>query len=185
MTPVVPQGRPKVIAVVGNRKSGKTKVVEFLISNLSKRGFKVGSVKHIHDPDFTIDTRGKDTWRHMQAGAKVTVSVAKGELAVIRKMDTARYGLDDIVNLFRDENLDLIILEGFKYLVGNNGSILKIVTVKSLSDLKTLLPHLKPPMVVAYPNVAEAKEAFKELEVIDPTWEGSRLLQLVERELST
>ena len=180
----MPQGRPKVIAVLGNRKSGKTRVVEFLISNLSGRGFKVGSVKHIHDPDFSIDTGGKDTWRHTQAGAKVTASVAKGELAVIRKMDTTRYGLDDIVNLFRGEDLDLIILEGFKHLVANNGSVLKIVTAKSLSDLEGLLPSLKPPVVVASPRVAEVKKAFK-LEVIDPATEGSRLLQLVERELST
>ena len=58
----------RVIAVVGTKGSGKTTTIEYLISRLSDEGYKVGSIKHVHHPDFSIDTDGTDTWRHTRAG---------------------------------------------------------------------------------------------------------------------
>ena len=55
--------KPVVIAVVGIKSSGKTTTIEALTKELTKRGYKIAVVKHIPEPDFTIDTVGKDTWR--------------------------------------------------------------------------------------------------------------------------
>jgi molybdopterin-guanine dinucleotide biosynthesis protein MobB len=87
-----------IIAVVGSRKSGKTTAVEALVNGLTKKGYKVATVKHIHGIDFTIDTKGKDTWRHTEAGAFITLVVAPNELVFIKKTDTTEYGLTEIVS---------------------------------------------------------------------------------------
>jgi len=177
------RSNPKVIAVIGSKKSGKTSLAEILISSLSEKGFKVGSIKHIHEPDFSIDTRGRDTWRHMEAGSRVTASVAQGEVSVIRRVDTRRYGLDDVKNLIKDEDVDLIVIEGFKNLVSSRKDVLKIVAAKSLSDLETFIPNLTQPAFVASKIKLQGKETFKNFDIIDMSKDQSKLVQLVEKKL--
>lgn len=48
------------IAIFGEKKSGKTSLIEAIIRRLTDKGFKVGYVKHIPHPNFTIDKEGKD-----------------------------------------------------------------------------------------------------------------------------
>jgi len=122
-----------VIAVVGSKSSGKTRTIELLVKHLSQRGFKIATVKHIPEKDFSIDTKGKDTWRHSEAGAKTVLSVAPKEVAVIMKMNTENLGLNQIVGLCEDA--DVVILEGFKDLVAKNPSIYKIVAVKDSGEI--------------------------------------------------
>ena len=78
---------PKLLAVVGTKNSGKTTVAECVISGLTKKGFRVGSIKHIHHPDFSMDREGTNTWRHARAGSKVVAAVSKTEIALILKDD--------------------------------------------------------------------------------------------------
>jgi len=80
--------RPPAIAVVGRKNSGKTRVIEILTIELTKRGYKVAAVKHVPKKDFTIDTEGRDTWRFANAGAKIVVAVSPMEIATIEKGDT-------------------------------------------------------------------------------------------------
>ena len=63
-----------IIAVVGGRKSGKTTAVEVLVEGLVEHGYKVATVKHVSQKNFTMDTEGKDTWRHAKAGASITAT---------------------------------------------------------------------------------------------------------------
>ena len=67
--------KPIVIAVVGGKKIGKTRTIETLIRHLAKEGYKIGAVKHIPEPNFTIDQKGKDTWTYAQSGATVIIGV--------------------------------------------------------------------------------------------------------------
>jgi molybdopterin-guanine dinucleotide biosynthesis protein B len=99
----------RAIAVVGYKGAGKTKVVEGLVRELSERGYRVATVKHISKRGFSIDRSGKDTWRHAEAGAKTIVSLAPRELAVIEKRSAK---LDEILR--RLEEFDFVIVEGFK-----------------------------------------------------------------------
>lgn len=131
-----------VIAVVGSKSSGKTTTIEVLTEQLTKRGYKIAVVKHIPEPDFTIDTEGKDTWRFAQSGAKTTVSVASNEIATIEKIETTSLSLEEILHRCRD--IDLIFLEGFKKLVGKNYDIPKIVTVKSAKEALEASETFKP-----------------------------------------
>jgi len=61
---------------MGRKNSGKTTVIEGLISELVKRPLRVASVKHIRKKGFSMDTEGKDTWRHSAAGANPVIAVS-------------------------------------------------------------------------------------------------------------
>jgi len=131
-----------IIAVVGSKSSGKTTTIEVLTEQLTKRGYKIAVVKHIPEPNFTIDREGKDTWRFAQSGAKTIVSVASDEIATIEKMDTTSFSLEEILHRCRD--VDFVFLEGFKKLVGKNQDIPKIVTVKSAKEALEASETFKP-----------------------------------------
>ena len=65
--------------IVGAKNSGKTRVAEALIRDLTLRGFKVGSVKHTsHDHEY--DTKGTDSWKHQQAGSMATLISSPNKL---------------------------------------------------------------------------------------------------------
>ncbi len=102
-----------IVAVVGSSNSGKTTAIEAIIKGLTKKGYTVASAKHIPEPEFTIDTQGKDTWRHAKAGASTVLSVAPNELTTIKKVDTEKYALTQLIAEFPDQ-VDIIIIEGFK-----------------------------------------------------------------------
>ena len=77
---------PFIINVVGiGRKSGKTSLIEVLVRGLSKRGYRVATVKHISEGSF--DTTDKDTWKHLHAGAIQVIAVSPNEIVSIRKLD--------------------------------------------------------------------------------------------------
>ncbi len=78
---------PKVVSVIGTKKSGKTTTVENLIAELTKRGYRVAAIKHVPEREnFTIDTPGKDTYRYAERGAKTVIAVSASEIAVIEKV---------------------------------------------------------------------------------------------------
>ena len=104
-------GTTPVVSFVGKSDSGKTGVLESIIRELSARGWRVGTVKH-HIHDFDIDVPGKDSWRHAQAGAVVTMISAPDKLGVIRKLDRERT-LDELVAIAGDD-IDILLTEGFR-----------------------------------------------------------------------
>jgi molybdopterin-guanine dinucleotide biosynthesis adapter protein len=100
-----------VISIVGRSNSGKTTLIERLIPELRRLGYRVATIKHnLHG--FDIDHEGKDSWRHKQAGAQLTVVSSPGRAALMEDIDP-NFGIADLVNRYiRD--VDLVLLEGFK-----------------------------------------------------------------------
>jgi molybdopterin-guanine dinucleotide biosynthesis protein B len=101
--------KPKIITIVGKSNSGKTTLLEKLITRLTDRGYKIGSVKHTHD-GFEMDTEGKDSWRHRKAGAGATLVITQNKVAII-KDDTTSY-IEKMRSYLFD--MDIILAEGFK-----------------------------------------------------------------------
>ena len=97
----------KIISVVGYKNSGKTTLVELLVSSLKKHG-TVGTVKHLHDQ--TIQKEGTDTQKHTSAGADVVVAVTPGELVKFSKGNDLTTALDEL----SDSGMDFGVVEGFK-----------------------------------------------------------------------
>lgn len=100
-----------IVCIVGKSNSGKTTLLEKLIGELKRRGYRVATVKHHSHGDFDIDVPGKDTWRHAQAGADQVVIASPIKLAHIRRLEH-ELGLDEIAACIT--NVDIILTEGFK-----------------------------------------------------------------------
>jgi len=134
--------KSQVIAIVGTKKSGKTTTIENLIREFTKRGYKVAAIKHVPEPDHTIDTSGKDTWRYAQAGARTVVSAAFGEIATIEKVPLETVKLSDLVKKCKGN--DLVFIEGLKKKVAKRKNIPKIVVAKSMDEVVNAVEIYKP-----------------------------------------
>ncbi|MBN1538775.1 MAG: molybdopterin-guanine dinucleotide biosynthesis protein B, partial [Candidatus Thermoplasmatota archaeon] len=99
-----------IVSLIGLKKSGKTTVAEALISEFKSRGMKVGAVKSMTLSRFTVDTEGKDTWRHRRAGADVVLSLSADEFAYIESRKEPP-GLEDVLNMI-PRDVDILICEG-------------------------------------------------------------------------
>jgi molybdopterin-guanine dinucleotide biosynthesis protein B len=100
-----------IVSIVGKSDSGKTTLIEKLVPELCRRGYRVATVKHdVHG--FEVDREGKDSWRHKKAGAHTVVISSPLKVAVIRDVDH-----DADLSEIRDRyirDVDLILSEGFK-----------------------------------------------------------------------
>ncbi len=103
--------RTPVISVVGRSKSGKTTLLEKLIPELKRRGYRVATVKHHAHPGIAFDRPGKDTWRHAQAGSDHVVIAAPDQVVSIRRV-AREPTLDEVVATIQD--VDLILTEGYR-----------------------------------------------------------------------
>jgi molybdopterin-guanine dinucleotide biosynthesis protein B len=119
----------KVIAVVGGKHSGKTTVIENLITELKRRGYRVGAVKEmVRIP--TLDTPATETDRYTQAGAEVIVAIPRTETVVFIKK---RLNLREILPYL--QTLDYAIMEGFE----SEPNVPKIVVAKTVKEAQSYL----------------------------------------------
>lgn len=100
-----------IVSIVGKSDSGKTTLIEKLIAELTRRGWRVATIKH-NRHGFEIDHEGKDSWRHKKAGAVTTVLVSSRQVAVIEDVDID-YELAEIRTRYI-RNADIILAEGYK-----------------------------------------------------------------------
>jgi molybdopterin-guanine dinucleotide biosynthesis protein B len=100
-----------IISIVGKSDSGKTTLLEKLVPELTRRGYRIATIKHdVHG--FEVDQEGKDSWRHKQAGAHTVVISSPNKIALIRDVEKD-LNLEEIrERLIQD--VDLILSEGYK-----------------------------------------------------------------------
>jgi molybdopterin-guanine dinucleotide biosynthesis protein MobB len=100
-----------IVSIVGRSKSGKTTLIERLIPEFIKRGYRVATIKH-HGKDFQIDHEGKDSWRHKEAGAHKVAISSPQKVALIEDC-SQELSLAELAARFI-RGADIIIAEGFK-----------------------------------------------------------------------
>ncbi|NIR00890.1 MAG: molybdopterin-guanine dinucleotide biosynthesis protein B [Gemmatimonadales bacterium] len=112
----MPRGEPvPIVSVVGRKNSGKTTLVEALVRELSRRGHRVGTIKH-DAHGFEIDHEGKDSWRHKRAGAETVVIASASKVAMVMvKSVTADPGPYALASTLLGD-MDIIIAEGYRKL---------------------------------------------------------------------
>lgn len=98
------------IHIIGRKNSGKTTLIVDLVRELAVRGLKVGTIKHTHH-HHELDTPGKDSHRHRQAGAAMVGIMAPGLNAIFWPPDgngVSRY--EKMLAMYR--GCDIILVEG-------------------------------------------------------------------------
>jgi molybdopterin-guanine dinucleotide biosynthesis protein B len=102
-----------IVSFVGRSNSGKTTLIERVIPELVRAGYKVATVKHAGH-GFDLDTEGKDSWRHKRAGASSVMVLSKGSMAMFADVSD-QMNVEDVRDRFLDHTYDLIIAEGWKH----------------------------------------------------------------------
>lgn len=102
---------PPVVCIVGSSNAGKTTLVEGLVGEFKRRGYRVATVKH-SPRGFDLDQKKKDSWRHVRAGSDAVVVSSPERLALIRRQDHDA-SLEEVVKLIGDD-FDIVLAEGFK-----------------------------------------------------------------------
>ena len=102
----------KVYGVTGWKNCGKTGLMERLITEFTRRGLRVSSVKHAHH-SFDIDQPGTDSYRHRDAGAWEVMLVSPNRVAHMQELRGAEEPpLAELLDRLSD--VDLVLIEGFK-----------------------------------------------------------------------
>ncbi len=163
-----------VIAIIGEHNAGKTTTAEAAIRQLASRGFKVAAVKTIHEPDFTIDTEHKDTWRFARAGAKTIVALSQDEIATVERGDTRRLTLEDILE--RCRNADIVFLEASRQL-HEKSDIPKIVVAASEEAATVAARTVRP--ILAFTGPFSTARLFPDVPYVDVLREPQKLADLI------
>ncbi len=102
----------KVLGITGWSGCGKTTLIVALIPRLRALGLTVSTLKHAHH-DVDLDTPGKDTFRHREAGAHEVILATGRRWALLRELrDAPEPALPEL--LARLQPVDLVLVEGWK-----------------------------------------------------------------------
>lgn len=129
-----------------------------------------------------MDTKQKDTWRYTKSGAQTIASVAPHEIAIIKKANTSKFSLDQIIEILGN-NFDLLILEGFRKLVEKETTVQKIITAKTVEETLDASKRYKPILAFVGPLVIQSEKL--QFPYIDPLKEPEKLVNLVDEKLET
>ena len=94
--------------------TGKTTLLIDLIAIFTARAIRVGVIKHAHH-SFEIDYPGKDSYELRKAGAsQVLIGSAKRWALMVENRERDGLSLKQLAARLAPEELDLILVEGFK-----------------------------------------------------------------------
>ena len=159
---------PPVIGFSAYSGTGKTTLLKKIIVLLRQRDLRLAVIKHAHH-DFEIDHPGKDSFELRKADAYQMLNSSSKRKALITEFASFQQEptLNELINDLDHENIDLILVEGFKrehfakieihrksldkpYLFENDSDIIALATdhpVNTTTDL--MLLDMNKPEVIA------------------------------------
>jgi molybdopterin-guanine dinucleotide biosynthesis protein B len=114
------------LAFVGYSGSGKTTLASQVVTQLKRKGYRVGVLKH-DAHDFQMDVEGKDTHQYGAAGADLVAISSSSKLNILEQLQSP-LPLHEILQ--RMAGVDLIIIEGYK-----QENVPKILVARTLEQL--------------------------------------------------
>ena len=133
---MLPDSKTKVIGFAAWSGTGKTTLLTQLIPILRDQGLRIGMIKHAHH-QFDIDKPGKDSYELRKAGAgQMLVTSANRWALMVEKDNPSEPELGDMIARLDTENLDLILVEGFRH--------------ENFPKIELHRPSLKKPLI--YPD---------------------------------
>ncbi|MBI5235061.1 MAG: molybdopterin-guanine dinucleotide biosynthesis protein B [Deltaproteobacteria bacterium] len=136
-----------VVSIVGTSGSGKTTLVTMIITELCRRGHRVVVIKH-DAHGFSIDHKGKDSWRHKQAGASSVAISSPAKFAIIKDVEHEWPPERIIQTFFQDA--DIVITEGYK-----RGAFHKIEVVRAAHSKESVCAG--DPLLLGYATNVKIK----------------------------
>jgi molybdopterin-guanine dinucleotide biosynthesis adapter protein len=107
---------PPVLGFAAWSGTGKTTLLTRVLPLLRQAGLRVGVIKHAHH-DFEIDTPGKDSYELRKAGAEHTLIASDQRWALLHDYrETREPRLESLLSILPREQLDLVLVEGFRHL---------------------------------------------------------------------
>ncbi|MGZ8462300.1 MAG: molybdopterin-guanine dinucleotide biosynthesis protein B [Candidatus Deferrimicrobiaceae bacterium] len=103
--------RARAVSFVAKSGTGKTTLLEKVIAELKRRGYRVGVVKH-DAHRFDIDHPGKDSHRLTAAGADTMLITSPEKLAMVKK-HTQAPPLEEVLENYLPD-MDIVLTEGFR-----------------------------------------------------------------------
>lgn len=94
--------------------TGKTTLLIKIIPFFKERNYKIGVIKHAHHA-FDIDKKGKDSYELRKAGASHMLITSDSRWALmVENNGSDEEELNRHISRLEKENVDLILVEGFK-----------------------------------------------------------------------
>lgn len=124
-----------LLGIVAYSGTGKTTLLKQLIPYLRQRGVRTGLIKHTHH-DVDVDTPGKDSFVLRKAGADQTMVASSSRWALMTETpEQDEPNLEYLAARFDRNNLDMILVEGFKHEEIDKIMLYRKETGKSLENL--------------------------------------------------
>jgi len=154
----------RLYGVTGWKDTGKTGLMERLVTEITGRGFSVSTVKHAHHAT-EIDHPGRDSYRHREAGAREVLVASPVRWALMHELRGApEPPLEEL--LARLSPADLVLIEGYKreahpkiethragagrgILARENGTIRAVASDTGLQGLSVPVLHLDDTQAIA------------------------------------
>lgn len=166
----------KRIHVIGRKNSGKTTLVVELVTELTRLGYRVGTIKHTHH-NHELDTPGKDSHSHREAGSAAVGILSKGMNAIFwpqtqekdsgHESEIDKYGqFDHLMN-----QCDIVLVEG-----DSRATAAKIEVYRTQNENSSIGTQ---PMAATDPSV-QAIVTDDVLETEIPIWKRSDLDGIVQ-----
>jgi len=148
----------KAIGFAGFSGSGKTTLIERLLPLFRADGLRVAVIKQSHH-DVEVDTPGKDSWRHRQAGASEVLLTSPHRWMLVHELREEPEP-DLATHLARLSPCDLVLVEGFRH-----AQLPKLEVWRKASQRPWL--HPEDPHILALVSDAPAP-GIRHLSIDDP-----------------
>lgn len=145
----------RVIGIAGWSGSGKTTLIERMIPVWCAQGLRVATIKHAHH-GFDLDTPGKDSWRHREAGASKVLMLSDARWVLMSELRGApEPTFAEQLRLLAP--CDLVVVEGFK-----RAPIPKVEVYRPEVGKPPIWPEEPMIRAVATPGGEQARSALPE-----------------------
>lgn len=171
-----------ILAVIGRRNTGKTSVLEYIVSGLNGLGYRIMTAKHISEKRFSVDSEGTDTWRHREAGGNPVFCVSENEIAMIARRSSEGFSLGEILR-FAESDSDLLILEGFSRWILKDNDVAKIICVKNRDEYEFFSKNVEGRILGIYSIDPMGSQIQTIEEAKDDIVEGAHSFMKEEREV--
>ncbi|HEX5637051.1 MAG TPA: molybdopterin-guanine dinucleotide biosynthesis protein B [Gammaproteobacteria bacterium] len=156
--------------------TGKTTLLVQVLPLLKQRGLRVAMIKHAHHA-FDIDQPGKDSFELRKAGASPMVISSSRRIAImIDKPNDSEPDLQDLLNRISGDEVDLVLVEGFK-----QWALPKIELYRQKVGKPLLYPHDAHIIAIAHDGNLLTQPPIPQLDINHPQQIAEFILEHIKR----